>query len=46
MSVEMVVIVVGPGTTLGRVLDTERAVARADRVAARSWLVQSGVEPA
>ena len=38
MGAEMVVIAVGPGTTLGRVLDTQRALARADRAVARPWL--------
>ena len=38
MGAEMVVIAVGPGTNLGRVLDTQRALARADRVVARPWL--------
>jgi hypothetical protein len=38
MGAEMVVIVVGPGTTLGWLLDAQRALARADRAVARSWL--------
>ena len=38
MGAEMVVIAVGPGTTLGRLLDTQRALARADRAGARSWV--------
>jgi hypothetical protein len=32
------VIDVGAWTTLGRVLDAQRAVARADRAVARPWL--------
>src|SRR4029077_11322317 len=46
MGAEMVVIAVGPGTTLGWVLDTQRALARADRAVARAWLFESGVESA
>ncbi len=42
----MVVIAVGPGTILGRILDTERTVACAHRAIARAWLFQSGVESA
>ena len=38
MGAEMVAIAVGPGTTLGRVLDAQRAMARADRTVARPWL--------
>jgi precorrin-3B methylase len=38
MGEEMVVIAVGPGTTLGRVLDAQRAMARADRAVAGPWL--------
>ena len=38
MGAEMVVIAVGPGTTLGWVLDAQRALARADRAVARAWL--------
>ena len=46
MGAEIVVIAVGPGTTLGRVLDTQRALARADRAVARPRLFESGVESA
>jgi len=38
MGAEMVVIAVGPGTTLGRLLDAQRAVARADHPVASAWL--------
>jgi hypothetical protein len=38
MGEEMVVIAVGSGTTLGRVLDAQRALARAHRAVARSRL--------
>jgi len=38
MGAEMVVIAVGPGTTLGRVLDAQRALACADRAVARPWV--------
>jgi precorrin-3B methylase len=38
MGAEMVVIAVGPGTTLGWVLDAQRALARADRAVAGPWL--------
>lgn len=38
MGAEMVVISVGPGTTLGRLLDTERALARTDGAVASAWL--------
>src|SRR6516162_1127255 len=44
MGAEMVVIAVGPWTTLGRLLDTWRALACANRAVARSWLFQSRVE--
>ena len=44
MGAEMVVIAVGPGTTLGWLLDTQRAVARADRTLARPQIFQSRVE--
>ena len=46
MGAEMVVIAVGPGTTLGRLLDTERAVARPDHLVARTWVFQPRVKPA
>ena len=36
----------GPRTTLGRILDTQCAVARADRPVACPWVFQSGVESA
>jgi hypothetical protein len=38
MGKEIVVIAVGPGTTLGWVLDAQRALARADRAVAGPWL--------
>ena len=38
MGAEMVVIAVGPGTTLGWVLDAQRALACADRAVASAWL--------
>ena len=38
MGAEMVVIAVGPGTILGRLLDAQRALACADRAVARAWL--------
>ena len=38
MGKEIVVIAVGPGTTLGRILDAQRALARADRAVAGPWL--------
>ena len=38
MGAEKIVIAVGPGTTLGRVLDAQRALARADRAVARPWV--------
>ena len=38
MGAEMVVIGLGPGTILGRLLDAQRAVACADRAVARPWL--------
>ena len=38
MGEEIVVIAVGPGTTLGRVLDAQRAMARPDRPVAGPWL--------
>ena len=43
MGAEMV-IGVGARAGLGRVLDAQRAVARADRPVARPWLFRSGVE--
>src|SRR6266849_981955 len=46
MGAEMVVIAVGPGTTLGRLLDTRRAMARAYRAVARPWVFESRVESA
>src|SRR5215510_6941948 len=39
------VVAMGAWTALGRVLDAQRAVARADRAVARPWLFQSRVEP-
>src|SRR5215475_1107059 len=44
MGAEMLV-GVGAWTALGRVLDAQRAVARADRAVARPWLFLSRVEP-
>ena len=38
MGAEMVIIAVGAWTTLGRILDAQRAVARADRAVASAWL--------
>jgi len=38
MGAEMVVIAVGSGTTLGRVLDAQCALACADRAVARPWV--------
>ena len=38
MGEEIVVIPVGPGTTLGRVLDAQCALACADRAVAGPWL--------
>lgn len=38
MGAEKVVIAVGPGTTLGWVLDAQRALACADRAVASAWL--------
>lgn len=46
MGAEKIVIAVGPGTTLGRVLDAQRAMARASRAVARAWIFQPGVESA
>src|SRR5215471_10938305 len=39
------VVAMGAWTALGRVLDAQRAVARADRAVAGPWLFQSRVEP-
>src|SRR5882724_2687214 len=39
-------IAVGAWTCLGRVLDAQRALARAHRAVARPWLFESGVESA
>ena len=38
MGAEMVVIALGPGTILGRLLDAQRVVACADRAVASAWL--------
>jgi len=38
MGEEIVVIALDPGTTLGRVLDSQRTLARADRAVAGPWL--------
>ena len=38
MGAEMVVIAVGPGTTLGWLLDAQRDMACAHRAVARAWL--------
>ena len=38
MGSEMVVIAVGQRTTVGRLLDAQRALARADRAIARPWI--------
>ena len=38
MGAEMVVIAVGPGTSLGRVLDAQCAVACTRRAVARAWV--------
>jgi hypothetical protein len=38
MGAEKVVIAVGPGTTLGWLLDAQRAVACADGAVASTWL--------
>ncbi len=38
MGAEMVVIAVGPGATLGRLLDAQRVVACADRALPCAWL--------
>ena len=40
------VVCVGSWTCVGWVLDAQRALARADRTVARSWLFKSGVESA
>ena len=45
MGAEMVVIAMGPGTALGRILDAQRDMACASRAVARARVFQSGIEP-